>query len=115
MGDASLYMVISGRDRAAPLLIWLHGGPGGAERPLFRLYNAPLEQHFTAVYLDPGFRWRGSGRHTRLHPLRQLLAYYAADHSMDEMRRHMREQRLRGGRHSDSPGTGTNCPGQEAM
>lgn len=40
-----------------------------------------FSQWVTAVYLDPGFRWRGSGRHTRLHPLRQLLAYYAADHT----------------------------------
>src|SRR5690606_3579481 len=56
--DARLYMVIRGEQATAPLLIWLHGGPGGAERPLFRLYNAPLEQRFLVVYLDQ----RGTGR-----------------------------------------------------
>lgn len=56
--DARLYMAIRGEQATAPLLIWLHGGPGGAERPLFRLYNAPLEQRFLVVYLDQ----RGTGR-----------------------------------------------------
>lgn len=55
---AELYMTIRGSDAAEPLLIWLHGGPGGAERPLFRMYNAPLEQRFVVVYLDQ----RGTGR-----------------------------------------------------
>ena len=56
--DAQLYMAIRGEDEAAPLLIWLHGGPGGAERPLFRQYNAPLEDRFVIVYLDQ----RGTAR-----------------------------------------------------
>jgi proline iminopeptidase len=58
VGDARLYMNIRGHDDGAPLLIWLHGGPGGAERPLFRMYNAPLERQFIVVYLDQ----RGTGR-----------------------------------------------------
>jgi pimeloyl-ACP methyl ester carboxylesterase len=37
---------------------WLHGGPGGAETPLFRLYNRELEQTFVVVYWDQ----RGAGR-----------------------------------------------------
>jgi pimeloyl-ACP methyl ester carboxylesterase len=56
--DARLYMAIQGASDDAPLLIWLHGGPGGAERPLFRLYNASLERRFVVVYLDQ----RGTGR-----------------------------------------------------
>src|SRR5687768_11631522 len=57
-GDASLYLEVRGEDRDAPLLLWLHGGPGGAERPLFRLFAGGLEAPFVVAYLDQ----RGAGR-----------------------------------------------------
>jgi len=53
-----LYLLIRGADRKLPILLWVHGGPGGAERPLFRYFNSALEQHFTVVYWDQ----RGAGR-----------------------------------------------------
>ncbi len=56
--DASLYLDVRGASCDAPLLIWLHGGPGGAERPLFRLYDSGLERRFVVAYLDQ----RGAGR-----------------------------------------------------
>lgn len=55
---AKLYLMTRGEDRRAPILLWLHGGPGGAERPLFRYFNSDLEQHFVVVYWDQ----RGAGR-----------------------------------------------------
>lgn len=55
---AQLYLLTRGEDPTAPVRVWLHGGPGGAERPLFRLYNADLEKHFLVAYLDQ----RGAGR-----------------------------------------------------
>lgn len=58
VGGARLYMEVIGKQDESPLLIWLHGGPGGAERPLFRLYNAALEECFVVVYLDQ----RGTGK-----------------------------------------------------
>lgn len=47
-----------GIDRGRPILILLHGGPGASESPLFRHYNAQLEQHFVVVYWEQ----RGAGR-----------------------------------------------------
>ena len=75
--DARLYLSIQGRDHQAPLLIWLHGGPGGAERPLFRLYNTPLEQRFVVAYLDQ----RGTGRsfNRQEDPARLTIAQHLAD------------------------------------
>ena len=56
--DAKLYLLVRGADVAAPVLLWLHGGPGGAERPLFRYFNSGLEKHFVVGYWDQ----RGAGR-----------------------------------------------------
>lgn len=56
-----LYLLVRGDDAHAPPLLWLHGGPGGAERPLFRLFNAALEKRFVVGYLDQ----RGAGRSFR--------------------------------------------------
>jgi pimeloyl-ACP methyl ester carboxylesterase len=55
---AKLFVLIRGTDRRAPVLLWLHGGPGGAERPLFRHFNGDLENHFVVAYWDQ----RGAGR-----------------------------------------------------
>jgi proline iminopeptidase len=55
---AELYVEIRGPHRGAPLLLWLHGGPGGPERPLFRYFNRDLERRFLVAYLDQ----RGAGR-----------------------------------------------------
>jgi pimeloyl-ACP methyl ester carboxylesterase len=55
--NAELYVEIHG-PHEAPLLLWLHGGPGGPERPLFRYFNSDLEHHFLVAYLDQ----RGAGR-----------------------------------------------------
>jgi pimeloyl-ACP methyl ester carboxylesterase len=55
---ASLFLEIRGVERCAPLLLWLHGGPGGAERPLFRYFNGALEERFVVACLDQ----RGAGR-----------------------------------------------------
>src|SRR5215471_16652156 len=58
VGNAELYVEIRGPNRSAPLLLWLHGGPGGPERPLFRYFNSGLERHFLVAYVDQ----RGAGR-----------------------------------------------------
>lgn len=56
--DAELYLLTRGRDNTAPVLLWLHGGPGGAQRPLFRYFNSDLEAEFVVSYWDQ----RGAGR-----------------------------------------------------
>jgi pimeloyl-ACP methyl ester carboxylesterase len=58
VSDAKLYLLTRGSDRNAPILLWLHGGPGGPERPLFRYFNGVLENNFVVAYLDQ----RGAGR-----------------------------------------------------
>jgi pimeloyl-ACP methyl ester carboxylesterase len=74
---AELYVLARGADRSAPVLVWLHGGPGGAERPLFRYFNGELEDHFVVAYLDQ----RGAGRSfdPDADPRRLTVARHLAD------------------------------------
>ena len=56
--DAQLFVLARSRNCSRPLVLWLHGGPGGAETPLFRLYDRRLEDAFVVAYWDQ----RGAGR-----------------------------------------------------
>lgn len=58
LGGLDQWVMIRGRDRENPPLILLHGGPGLSEMPLFRRFNAELEESFTVVYWDQ----RGAGK-----------------------------------------------------
>ena len=58
LGGLDQWVMTRGENRANPLLILLHGGPGFSEMRLFRRYNAPLEKSFTVVYWDQ----RGAGK-----------------------------------------------------
>lgn len=55
---ASLYLLVRGERCDAPLMLWLHGGPGGAQTPLFRLYDRGLENGLLVAYWDQ----RGAGQ-----------------------------------------------------
>lgn len=74
---AELFLQVRGADRRAPVLLWLHGGPRGAERPLFRYFNGELEDHFVVAYWDQ----RGSGRSfdPEADPRRLTIARHLAD------------------------------------
>jgi pimeloyl-ACP methyl ester carboxylesterase len=50
-------VIIRGRDRHNPLLIWLHGD-SISETPVLRQFNAVLEDHFTVVYWDQRYAGR---------------------------------------------------------
>lgn len=58
LGGVEQSIVIRGRSAKAPILIWLHGGPGQDETGMWRRYNSELEDHFLVVY----WTQRGTGR-----------------------------------------------------
>jgi len=82
-----MYLLTRGADRSAPVLLWLHGGPGGAERPLFRYFNSELENHFLVVYWDQ----RGAGRSfdPKADPHRLTIAQHVVD--LDAVVDHLRQ------------------------
>lgn len=58
LGGVDQSIVIRGRNAKAPILIWLHGGPGLDATGMWRHFNAALEDHFVVVY----WTQRGTGR-----------------------------------------------------
>lgn len=87
-GGAELFLETRGADRRKPLLLWLHGGPGGTERPLFRYYNRELENDFVVAYWDQ----RGAGRSfdSRENTEDLTIARHVAD--LDTVVDHLRER-----------------------
>ena len=81
IGGISQSIWFRGVSRSNPALILLHGGPGVSESPLFRHYNAELEQHFTVVYWEQ----RGTGRsfHSNIPPESMSIGQFVSD--LDEV------------------------------
>ena len=57
LGGVPQTMLLRGRDVRNPLLLYLHGGPGGAQMSLAPFYSGELERHFVVVHWDQ----RGAG------------------------------------------------------
>ena len=58
IGGVTQWLLIRGQDRAAPVLLWLHGGPGAAQMPLAHATTRTLERDFVVVHWDQ----RGAGK-----------------------------------------------------
>lgn len=52
INNTKQYVLIRGKDKSNPLLLFLHGGPGASATALLRKFNSELEDHFTVVYWD---------------------------------------------------------------
>lgn len=91
---ARLFLLTRGADRRAPVLLWLHGGPGGAERPLFRYFNGGLEDRFVVAYWDQ----RGAGRSfdKKADPHLLTVARHLADLDavVDHLRRDLGREKI---------------------
>jgi len=57
LGGAEQTILVRGRDRAKPVLLYVHGGPGFAQLPIAPGYSELLERHFVVVHWDQ----RGAG------------------------------------------------------
>jgi proline iminopeptidase len=52
INNTKQYVLIRGKDKSNPILLFLHGGPGASATALLRKFNSELESHFTVVYWD---------------------------------------------------------------
>ena len=58
LGGARQAISVRGADRANPILIFIHGGPGAVEMPIAWSFQRPWEDYFTVVQWDQ----RGAGK-----------------------------------------------------
>lgn len=58
LNGALQYISVRAEQKGAPLLLYLHGGPGDAALPLVLKFNRELEKHFTVVVWEQ----RGAGK-----------------------------------------------------
>jgi len=61
LGGFPQAVLLRGNDRRNPVLLYVHGGPGGGQLPLARRYSRELEKHFLVVHWDQ----RGAGASAR--------------------------------------------------
>jgi proline iminopeptidase len=71
-------VILRGRDRANPVLVWVHGGPGTSETGVVRHYNSALEDHFVVVLWDQRYAGRSLDPFGP-KPARQSIEDYVAD------------------------------------
>jgi proline iminopeptidase len=58
LGGTRQVVNVRGADRANPILVFIHGGPGSVEMPIAWTFQRPWEDYFTVVQYDQ----RGAGR-----------------------------------------------------
>jgi proline iminopeptidase len=71
-------VILRGRDRGSPLLVWVHGGPGTSETGVVRHFNSMLEDHFVVVLWDQRYAGRSLDPFGP-KPARQAIDDYVAD------------------------------------
>lgn len=58
IGGIDQWINVRGQDKDNPIILFIHGGPGGSMIPFSHIYQTPWEEHFTVVNWDQ----RGSGK-----------------------------------------------------
>ena len=80
LGGARQVINVRGADRANPILIYIHGGPGAVEMPFGWAFQRPWEDFFTVVQWDQ----RGAGRSYPLNDPKTLAPTLTIDRYRDD-------------------------------
>lgn len=76
IGGMTQWLQIRGADREAPILLWLHGGPGSAQMPLHAV-TASLGRDFVVVHWDQ--RGAGKSNPRNFDPASMTLEQFLSD------------------------------------
>lgn len=77
LGGMEQWILIRGADRSKRVLLWLHGGPGGAQMPFAHRVDRELERHFIVVHWDQ--RGAGKSNHSGFDERTMALDRYVED------------------------------------
>lgn len=80
LGGARQVVNVRGADRANPILIFVHGGPGAVEMPIAWSFQRPWEDFFTVVQWDQ----RGAGRSYPLNDPAKLAPTMTVERYRDD-------------------------------
>lgn len=80
LGGARQVVNVRGADRANPILVYIHGGPGAVEMPFAWAFQRPWEDYFTVVQWDQ----RGAGRSYPLNDPKTLAPTMTIDRYRDD-------------------------------
>jgi proline iminopeptidase len=80
LGGTRQVVNVRGADRANPMLVFIHGGPGAVEMPVAWAFQRPWEDFFTVVQWDQ----RGAGRSFPLNDPKLLAATLKPDRYRDD-------------------------------
>jgi len=94
IGGIKQYTRVKGKDRAKPLILFLHGGPGGSLMQKFDRMSNKLQQHFVVVHWDQ----RETGETLRLNktnqPVTLQLCYNDTHDLIDSLLKRFNQSKL---------------------
>lgn len=88
IGGMDQWLLIRAVDRNAPILLFLHGGPGSPLMPIARAFDGDLVQHFTVVHWDQ----RGAGKSFHMSMLLDSLSLEQMIRDTEEVVRQLLRQ-----------------------
>jgi hypothetical protein len=80
LGGVPQVVNVRGADRANPILIYIHGGPGAVEMPFAWAFQRPWEDFFTVVQYDQ----RAAGRSFLLEDPKKIAPTLTIDRYRDD-------------------------------
>jgi proline iminopeptidase len=80
LGGARQVVSVRGADRANPILLFVHGGPGAVEMPIAWAFQRPWEDYFTVVQWDQ----RGAGKSFALNDPAELAPTLTLERYRDD-------------------------------
>jgi pimeloyl-ACP methyl ester carboxylesterase len=94
IGGIKQYITIQGKDTSCPLLLFLHGGPGGSVINYADTFTSKLQEHFVVIHWDQ--RETGRTKELNTSPVALTLSVFQNDtrELIDSLLRRFHRQKL---------------------